>query len=370
MSTTNAFPKQPHEVTPEWLTTCLRRAGQIGPTHTISSFTSTPIGEGIGMLGVIARLGLAYEREQGPLDSVVAKFATPNEANRAIAMVFRMYEREVRFFNDLAGHVSGGLPQCFGSEIDLDTGDFVLVMEDLNGYRQGDQAAGCGLADAIASIDVMARLHAAWWDAASRPELAWVPAVDGDLHQGGMVPTANGGWDAFLANFGHLVPQAIKEAGPRYIAGMPELHRRMGLGPQTLVHGDFRLDNVLFGDEPGQYPVALVDWQGILTSKGIQDLAYLLSQNLHTEDRRASERDLVARYHARLGEEGVTGYTLEDCWADYLLACLWLYEYAIVIGGTLDPANERGSAFMTGLIQRASDTIMDLDLLDLLPLLP
>jgi hypothetical protein len=367
MSTTDAFPKQPHELTPEWLTTCLRRAGQLGPSHTVSNFTSTPIGEGIGMLGVIARLGLAYEGEQGPLDSVVAKFATPNEANRAVAMVFRMYEREVRFFNDLANRVGGGIPACFGAEIDLETGDFVLVLEDLAGYRQGDQAAGCGVEDAIACIDVMARLHGAWWDAGTHPELGWVPTVDGELHAGGMVPAATGGWEAFLANFGHLVPQTVVDAGPRYLAGMPDLHRRMGLGAQTLAHGDFRLDNVLFGAAPGHHPVALVDWQGIIVSKGIHDLAYLLSQNLVTEDRRAHERDLVARYHAKLGEEGVTGYSREDCWEDYRLACLWLFEYAIVIGGTLDPANERGSAFMTGLIERSVATIMDLELLDLLP---
>ncbi len=365
-STTGSFPKHPSEVTPGWLTERLRTAGALGPQHVVTSFTSTPLGEGIGMLGVIARLELAYEGERGPLDSVVVKCATPNEGNRAVAMAFRMYEREVRFFNDLAGRVGDGIPACYEAEIDLETGDFVLILEDLAGYRQGDQAAGCGLADAVLAIGVMARLHASWWDVGDRPELAWVPTVDGELHRGGMVAATQGGWEPFVAGFGHLVPQELIDAGPRFLAGLSDLHHRMGQGPQTLIHGDFRLDNVLFGVEPDQYPIALVDWQGIIVSKGVHDLAYLLSQNLVTEERRMHERDLVAQYHARLGEEGVTGYSLEECWDDYRLACLWLFEYAVVIGGTLDPANERGSAFMTGLIERSALTITDLGLLDLL----
>jgi len=365
-STTGQFPKHPTEVTPLWLTERLRAAGAIGASHVITSFTSTPLGEGVGMLGVIARLELAYEGERGPLDSIVVKCATSTEANRAVAMGFRMYEREVRFFNELASRVGAGVPACYHARIDLATGDFVILLEDLAGYRQGDQVAGCDLDDAVLSIDVMARLHAAWWDAGDRPELEWVPTVDGDLHRGGMVAGTRAGWEPFVAGFGHLVPQELLDAGPRFMAGLSELHGRMGQGPQTLIHGDFRLDNVLFGVEAHHYPIALVDWQGIIVSKGAHDLAYLLSQNLVTEARRTHERDLVARYHARLGDEGVTGYSFDECWDDYRLACLWLFEYAVVIGGTLDPANERGSAFMTGLIERSALTITDLGLLSLL----
>ena len=73
------------------------------------------------------------------------------------------------------------------------------------------------------------------------------------------------------------------------------------------------------------------------------------------------------RYHAQLEQHGVSGYTAEQCWEDYCQAALWLFEYAIIIGGGLDPANERGTAFMSGLVERSSQTIVDLDLLDLLP---
>lgn len=360
------FPNQPDKVDPDWLTERLQQSGAIGPEHRVVGFSSSPLGEGIGMLGIIARFKLEYAGEPGPIETLVVKCATPAEANRAVAMTFRMYEREVRFFQLLADRLPEGIPRCYYAEIDLSTGDFILLMEDFFGYRQGDQAAGCDVPDAELGIDAMARLHAVWWGATDRAEFAWVPTVDGELHRM-MVPATAGSWDPFIAKFGHLVAPEIVEVGPRYLASLADLHTRMGQGPQTLIHGDFRLDNILYGVRPDQHRIALLDWQGVIVSKGVHDLAYLLSQNLVTESRRTHERNLVERYHTRLGEGGVTGYSLEQCWDDYRLAVLWLFEYAVVIGGALDPANDRGSAFMSGLIERSSTAIMDLGLLDLLP---
>ena len=98
-------------MTPEWLTAQLRDAGALDGAHSISGFRSEPIGEGAGMLGVIARLELDYAGEPGPIASVVVKCATPTVANRAVAMTFHMYEREVRFFRELADRMRTGRPR-------------------------------------------------------------------------------------------------------------------------------------------------------------------------------------------------------------------------------------------------------------------
>jgi hypothetical protein len=297
---------------------------------------------------------------------VVVKCATPSMANREVAKAFRVYEREVRFFRELAARVQSGIPRCYAAAFDDETHDFILVLDDVGHYRQGDQVAGCGLADAQAGVDAMAALHAAWWDAPKHAELAWVPAVNSELHLNGMTGGFDAGWGPFIAAFGESVDPSIVAARDAYRAALPGLHNRMAAGPQTLVHGDFRLDNLMFGDgQPGTEPMSLLDWQGMLTSKGPHDLGYFLTQNVTTDVRRAHERELVARYHAALVAHGVTGYSATDAWADYELAALYLFEYAVVIGGTLDPANARGSAFMTGLIARSSQTIVDLDLLRL-----
>src|SRR5690606_17604900 len=82
--------------------------------------------------------------------------------------------------------------------------------------------------------------------------------------------------------------------------------------PWTVAHGDFRVDNLLFGGDR----VAVVDWQTVAHGPGLADLAYFLGASLPVEDRRAHERDLVAGYHQRLTAGGVD-LDFDDCWAGY-----------------------------------------------------
>ena len=132
----------------------------------------------------------------------------------------------------------------------------------------------------------------------------------------------------------------------------------MGRRTQTLVHGDVRVDNVMFGPDD-QHPVVLIDWQAVMVSNPLQDLAYLLSQNLTVDDRRAHEDELVRYYFDQLVALGVTGYTLEQCWDDYDVGVLYLLSYPLIIGGAFDPANERGKQLAEEVLRRSSQTVTD-----------
>src|SRR4051812_41992098 len=97
---TRSYPTSPAEVTPEWMTGALRAAGAIGDSI-VTGVATTPVGEGIGMLGVLCRVEMEFDRaDHGAPTSVVAKFATPVESNRAVAMAYHMYEREAGFYTD------------------------------------------------------------------------------------------------------------------------------------------------------------------------------------------------------------------------------------------------------------------------------
>jgi hypothetical protein len=362
-----AFPAHPDQVTPEWITDQLRAHGAIGGDHVVSGFTTSIIGEGAGMLGVIGRLKLDYAGEPGPVRSVIAKCATPVVANRAVAVGFKVYEREVGFFRDLAGPIGSCVPRCFAAEIDTDTADFILLLEDIDEHELGDQIIGATLEQAEQAIDALAAIHAPWWDGRNRTELDWVFRVEGEVNLGGFQAGFAAGWEPFLAAFGDRVDPSLIAGKDRFEAAIPALHRRMGSGHQSLVHGDYRLDNLMFATHGAHEPVVVIDWQGMLVSNGTQDLAYLLSQNLPTDLRRTHERDLVARYQQRLVDHGITGYSVDEVWDDYLMSCLYAWEYAVVIGGTLDPSNDRGRAFMAALTQRSSATLVDHDLLNRLP---
>jgi hypothetical protein len=78
-------------------------------------------------------------------------------------------------------------------------------------------------------------------------------------------------------------------------------------------------------------------------------------------ERRDNERALVAMWHSELLKNGVKNYTADQAWDEYRRAVLYLWVYATVIAGTLDPSNERGKAFMTAMVTRSSSAIGDLD---------
>ncbi|MBC7632256.1 phosphotransferase [Aeromicrobium sp.] len=360
-----SFPRSAGDVTAGWLTEVLVGSRALEASSRVSAFSRGALASGFGMHSETVRLHLTHTQAPGTLPSVVAKFASLSEVNLATARRFRSHEREVRFFRDLAGGLGDSIPQCFHAEIELSTGEFVLLLDDGSGYRQGDQAVGCDVRDAEAVITALARLHAQWWGRRNA-QTSWVPTVDGELHVDGLLSAARSGWHKFVDEYGSDIGPQIIEAGPRYLAAAPRLHEAMGRSPQTLVHGDCRLDNILFGAPPDQSPVLLLDWQAVMTSKGAHDLAYFLSMNLDSQLRRDHERDLLALYVARLRSLGVCDYSVEQCWEDYRLAVLWPFEYAIVIGSSLDLSDARASRFARPLVQRSANAIVDLDLLSLI----
>lgn len=349
------------------MTSQLRAAGVLDDAS-VTELSLTPIGEGVGMMGVLARVGLTYDRPAPSAPAaVVAKFGTPNDANRAVAMHFRVYEREVRFLRDLAPLTTAPVPVTFAAEFEPVGGDFVIVMEDLSDYAMGDQIVGCTAELACTVLDAVAPVHARFWDRVDEPAASFVPHVDGDTQIAGIGGGCEAGWEPCIARFGAVMDASIKAQGRRFVEAVPKLHRMMGRRTQTVIHGDVRLDNLMFGSAVGHRPLVLLDWQGVLISNSSQDLAYLLTQNVTIEERRAHETAVVEHYHRRLVEHGVRDYPLSQLWDDYRLAMLYAFAYGIVIAGTLDPSNERGAQFMEQLVHRASTAVTDHGLMDMLP---
>lgn len=356
------FPTHPSELTTEWLTARLRENGVSTPR--VTGFSTTPVGEGIGMLGILARVLLEYDHDEpGAPKSLVAKFATPIEGNRAVAMAYHLYEREVGFYKEIAPTIDVSAPACFAAEVDPESGDCVLLLEDLSEMRTGDQVVGCEAETAKQIIDAVVPLHAKYW---GHPEdltakVKTVPRIDGEAQSAGITAGCQAGWDPCMANFGHVVSDAIKASRDRFLAAVPEIHQMIGRRAQTIVHGDVRLDNLMFDEQR----IVLLDW-ALSVSTGLHDIAYLLSQNVTTESRRAHEQELLQHYRDGLARHGVE-YPAEQAWNDYLVGVLYMFCYAVVIAGTLDPSNQRGAAFMEQLVARASATMMDHDVLSLLP---
>lgn len=368
------FPATPDEVTPQWLTVKLRESGVIEAGQSLDSVSWSPLGVGAGFMGAVVRLSLGWSAAgigPAPPSTLVAKFAAPDPALRELVRGYRNYEREVGFFRQLAGELGQlgeYLPACHAAEFDAPSNHFVLVLEDLAAdFRDGDQVAGCNVEQARACLDVQLDLHARYWGAVERrPKLDWVPRVDGDWFISSMTNAFPVGWAGITERFPELIPDELAALGAGFAAHLAELMGRLGRCPQTLVHSDFRLDNVMFARAGGRLPVKVLDWQGILISAGVHDIAFLLSQNLDVDVRREHERDLIAYYHEGVLARGIRDYPLDQLRDDYRLAVLFEWVYAVVIGGSLPMVDDRSAALFAAMVQRSGAAIADLGALDLL----
>ncbi len=359
---TATLPPMPDGITATWLTQTLRALGHLGD-GCITNVEFEQLGDGTGMMSEIARLRLVTEGDVGGLPTtLVAKFPSRNPTNRASAMTYRVYEREVRYFAELDAQTAATSPQIYLTERQDD--NFLILMQDLGDYQVGDQAAGATLAQSELMVDALVGLHSGFWNKVET--LDWVPPIAGSYHADTMTALCEPGWASMCERFAEQLAPQVAAEGPSFRNALPALQTRMNSAPVTLLHGDFRMENVLFGQQPDHHRVAIIDWQGPLLGKGLVDVALMLGQSTRTAVRRAHERALIDRYAAGLEQAGVSGYGAEQAWEDYRWAVLYNWVYVAVVSGTLDVSNERAFAWMSKMVARQSTASVDLDVFALL----
>jgi aminoglycoside phosphotransferase (APT) family kinase protein len=353
------IPQSVEDVTLDWLQDCLH--SKTVPDR-LASFAMRPIGEGFGQTGMAALIELEFEEPAANgsdrPDCLVLKMATPDERRRDVARSMGLYEREVRFYQTMSDQLDVRVPKCYFAHVTPDGGAYALLLEGFPGHRPGDETIGCSVDDAKLGIIQLAKLHAPNWDGELSRTMPRFPAPD--------VTRYKAAWDQMIESFGTLIPYPIKNAKSAFFDSLPALVQWVEVGPITVIHADFKLDNLLFGEPGSADPIVVLDWQAIRPGKGIQDFAYLIGQNMHRGDRRDHEEGLLALYCDELSRLGVD-YDLEQARQDYRTATLYLWSYVVGITGLMVNRHERAIRRKTGLIERASSAILDHDALALLP---
>ena len=110
------LPTTTSEITASWMTEALRASDVIGGDVAVSEISVDPGAVGVGFMGEIATVGLTYDGDaNGAPTSVIAKFPTQSPEVRAMMQPARIYEREHRFYREIAAGVAGahaaGLPR-------------------------------------------------------------------------------------------------------------------------------------------------------------------------------------------------------------------------------------------------------------------
>lgn len=148
---------------------------------------------------------------------------------------------------------------------------------------------------------------------------------------------------------------------------MIDLLTEFSTPPRTILHGDYRLDNLFFGTPQGDAPLAVIDWQILSAGRGPYDAAYFLCGSLSPADRRSHEMEILRSYHRTLEEYGVRGYSFEQCAWDYRHCALFCQYIPVTsVGGMIDQTNERGVALFEAMVERYCTAADDLRVDELL----
>jgi hypothetical protein len=355
MTDTSNTPRK--QLTPAWLSTALSTSAK---PVVVSAAKIEAIGH--GMMSTVYRATLTYDdntsasSNPGP-KSVIVKLPTENEVNREVAFTFDTYQREVNFYRNASHLTPMRIPSVYFAECTSKT-KFVLVMEDLRSWTPGDQIAGCSLQEAEAVTDALADLHASFWGKVDDGSLDWMPNSYPSVMSDGLFQGAEASYDNFSRVFSDLLSPEIRDAKQVFLERLPKLQAWINEEPRTVIHGDFRLDNLFFDSRDGEFQVACCDWQASVRGKGIHDLAYFLASNLVTSMRREHEQALIRRWVEGLASRGVVGYGYDQAFDDYRKAILVLWAY-VVNNGALANESERDGDWISAQVERHGMAMVD-----------
>ncbi len=317
------------------------------------------IGVGIGVSSAVYRLALTGTDVP---DTLVLKLAALDEAAVFTSSMLRMYAKEVKFFGELSEASPIRVPKGYGGDCSEDGANYFLLMEDMGGHRVVDQLEGMEMSDAEQAVDELASWHATFWGKAEHHvSTGAAMSIGDDIYRGVLPIVFEEGWVKVQAEMD--VHPTIADVAPLWIAKLNDMLDALSTTPTTVVHGDYRADNIFF-DEDGK--VVLLDFQLTGLGTAAYDLAYFITQSLLPDVAAANERALFDRYVAALIAAGVPEAETGRLWEDYRVAALFCLVYPIVASRGMDLSDPRQHELVASMNRRCARAIDELNLRDLL----
>lgn len=258
------------------------------------------------------------------------------------------YQAEARFYRDVAPLLGEGLSRCHFAGIDDDSGQGIVILDDLatQGAAFCDARQPLSVDQAGAALELLARWHARtdlevdWLDAPPhyRPMAYALVAERCDEHTNEMEGPVG----------------RVLMSRERLLAGFQAMWADEDRRPRRFIHGDANLTNVYL-DADGE--PRFLDWQFAGRGDAYHDVAFFLIGALSSEDRRNAEERLLRCY---LVARGAEAETFDVAWDAYRRHALYGIIYALT-PETMQPAEIRDA-----MSARFAHAVLDHDVLSLL----
>ena len=331
----------------------------------VESLDVEPFGVPQGLTSNTIRL-----RPRGPSDalpsSLILKIDSEDPQSREVALKLNCFRREVGFYDTFASDISSLVPLVYATgNGSTDEGRW-LLMEDLSAMKVGNQVRGVSAEASCLVLEAIALAHARFWNSPALQGYDWLP--DQQFWFQGSTEILS----SFHVNFLNDYELRVEPEALRLIEFVVEnsqvIDDVVAHRPMTLVHGDLRVENVLFGQSSTHRSVVLLDWATPTRSMAAMDLAYFIGGSVPMPARRDKLRDLCACWHQSLAKYGVRDYSFEDAWADFQLASLRCLSSVLHLHQwQLDPSISSRSILLNDeWIERSCSLVVELEVLETL----
>jgi Ecdysteroid kinase-like family len=344
-----------------WFTSTLHASGRLAKDNHVVQATAVRMGAGEGMASLLWRVALTYAHPTDAPASVIVKAATDDPHRLFIMQSAKFYAREVRFYQELAANSPVRVPGCVYAAIDPETSLFILVLEDVGQLRHVDQLTGCGFDDAVQALRTLAKFQARWWG----KDLSDLENTFGPMNDGFnqfVVPMLHGqSWPAARDACPDAWPEDVSTFLDGYVAKVPQILDGL-MGPNTLNHNDFRVDNLLWdGDE-----IVVLDFQMSSIASGLMDFAYFVGQSIAKEIRKEKFDELLDAYLSELAANGVE-LDRDLAIEKYRRALVFGFMFPLGLMGGYDTLDPRGKELARTMLDRHLSAVADSDALSLYP---
>jgi hypothetical protein len=350
----------PSEITPAWLSGVLSASGALSQ----GAVAGFELDSGSGSWSSNARLRVRYTpdaRGERP-ERLFLKMVSTQMNGESFD------DSEVTYYTrDYVGLAGAPLLRCYDAVYSAAQKCYHLLLEDVSETHTEACQKEPTLEYGLALAEGLAAMHARYWGAERLAQVG-APIHDAAFIQR-FVAVAEPGLRHVLPRFEPQLqphwPQRMRTLFARHPQALIE--RTADGNGFTLIHGDAGCYNILV-PRLGERPVYLIDRQpfswSLTTWLGVYDLVYIMVLDWDPGPCRRLEVPVLQRYHARLGELGVTGYSWQQLWDDYrLCAAMGVY---IAVEYSRDGVKEEAVRYWLPRLQRSLAACDDLDVLSLL----
>jgi hypothetical protein len=219
-------------------------------------------------------------------------------------------EPEVCFYRDLAASTGMRTLRSVYADVDPATHHGVVITEDVveEGAKFLDALSAYTPEQAAASLDELAKLHAATWCDPAYADASWLASrMASYLELRGLEEIRFN----FEGPIGAGVPDETRDAERLVDAYRALAAETPSARPWSVIHGDAHVGN-LYLDGDGR--PSFVDWQLVQRGPWYLDVGYHIASALTVEDRRRTEQELVRHYLDGLAAAGIEPPSWDDAW--------------------------------------------------------